>query len=89
MPAAAWGKEWIVHTQPAGSGEKALGYLAQYVQRTALSSQRILKEEDGRVTFQYRASDTGRWKRLTLDTPEFLRRFLQHVLPSGYHRATA
>ena len=30
MPAAAWGKEWIVHTQPAGTGEKALGYLAQY-----------------------------------------------------------
>lgn len=38
-------------------------------------------------TFQYRASDTGRWKLLTLETPEFLRRFLQHVLPSGYHRA--
>lgn len=86
VPAAIWKKEWIVNTQPVGSGEKALGYLAQYVQRTALSSQRILKEENGRATFQYRQSDTGAWKMLSLDTPEFLRRFLQHVLPAGFHR---
>jgi hypothetical protein len=85
-PAAAWNKEWVVNTQPVGSGEKALGYLAAYVQRTALSSQRIVKEENGQTTFRYRASDTGRWKLLTLDTPEFLRRFLQHVLPAGFHR---
>ena len=75
-----------VNTQPVGSGEKALGYLAAYVQRTALSSQRIVKEENGQTTFKYRQSDTGRWKLLTLDTPEFLRRFLQHVLPAGFHR---
>lgn len=96
VPAAVWKKEWIVNTQAVGSGEKALGYLANYVQRTALSSQRILKEEHGRTTFNYRQSDTGpvkpdghragAWKLLTLDTPEFLRRFLQHVLPSGFHR---
>src|SRR6185503_7526874 len=83
---AVWRKEWIVNTQPVGSGERALAYLAAYIQRTALSSQRILKEEHGQTTFQYRASDTGAWKVLTLDTPEFLRRFLQHVLPSGFHR---
>jgi hypothetical protein len=77
---------WVVNTQPVGSGEKALGYLAAYVQRTALSSQRIVKEDNGKTTFKYRASDTGRWKLLTLDTPEFLRRFLQHVLPTGFHR---
>lgn len=77
---------WIVNTQPVGSGEKALDYLAAYVQRTALSSQRIVKEEHGKTTFRYRQSDTGRWKLLTLDTPEFLRRFLQHVLPAGFHR---
>ena len=86
VPAAVWKKEWIVHTQPVGSGDKALAYLAHYVQRTALSSQRILKEEHGRTTFKYRQSDTGAWKLLTLDTPEFLRRFLQHVLPTGFHR---
>ena len=86
VPAAVWRKEWVVNTQPAGSGETALRYLAAYVQRTALSSQRILKEEKGRTTFQYRQSDTGRWKVLTLDTPELVRRFLQHVLPTGFHR---
>ena len=86
VPAVVWQKEWIVHTQPVGSGEKALSYLANYVQRTALSSQRILKEENGQTTFRYRQSDTGAWKVMTLATPEFLRRFLQHVLPSGFHR---
>jgi Putative transposase/Transposase zinc-binding domain len=85
-PTAAWRKEWIVNTQPVGSGDKALAYLAAYVQRTALSSQRIVSEENGRTTFRYRQSDTGGWKLLTLDTPEFLRRFLQHVLPAGFHR---
>ena len=40
----------------------------------------------GQTTFQYRARDTGGWKLLTLATPEFLRRFLQHVLPAGFHR---
>ena len=89
VPAIVWRKEWIVNTQPVGSGEKALAYLAAYVQRTALSSQRIVKEEHGKTTFQYRARDgatRGGWKVLTLDTPEFLRRFLQHVLPAGFHR---
>ena len=86
VPAAVWRKEWIVNTQPVGSGEKALAYLAAYVQRTALSSQRIVKEENGRTTFKYRQSETGAWKLLTLETPEFLRRFLQHVLPAGFHR---
>lgn len=86
VPSAVWQKEWVVNTQPVGSGEKALGYLGQYVQRTALSSQRILKEENGRTTFKYKSSDTGDWKLLTLSTPGFLRRFLQHVLPGGYHR---
>lgn len=86
VPSGVWQKKWIINTKAVGSGEKALRYLAGYVQRTALSSQRILKEENRRTTFQYRQSDTGAWKILTLDTPEFLRRFLQHVLPSGFHR---
>lgn len=65
-----------MNTQPVGSGERALGYLAAYVQRTALSAQRIVQEEHGHTTFRYRQSDTG----------EFLRRCLQHVLPKGFQR---
>jgi hypothetical protein len=96
VPAVVWRTDWVVNTQPVGSGERALGYLAAYVQRTALSAQRIVKTEHGQTTFKYRARDTGPvkpdghgaggWKLLTLDTPEFLRRFLQHVLPAGFHR---
>lgn len=86
VPAAVWRTDWVVNTEPVGSGEQALGYLAAYVQRTALSAQRILKAEHGQTTFKYRARDTGGWKLLTLATPEFLRRFLQHVLPAGFHR---
>jgi Putative transposase/Transposase zinc-binding domain len=86
VPAKVWRQEWVVNTQPVGTGEKALGYLAAYVQRTALSAQRIVKAEHGQTTFRYRHSDTGQWKLLTLDTGEFLRRFLQHVLPAGFHR---
>jgi hypothetical protein len=86
VPAAVWRQDWVVNTQPVGSGEKALAYLAAYVQRTALSAQRIVQAQDGQTTFRYRHSDTGRWRLLTLETGEFLRRFLQHVLPAGFHR---
>ena len=86
VPPSVWRAEWVVNTQPVGSGQAALGYLAAYVQRTALWAQRIVRQEHGRTTFRYRHSDTGAWKLLTLATPEFLRRFLQHVLPAGFHR---
>ncbi|MGH9651740.1 MAG: transposase, partial [Terriglobales bacterium] len=68
------------------SGAAALKYLAAYVSRTALGNQRILRDEGGRITFQYRASGERAWRTLTLAAPEFLRRFLQHVLPTGFAR---
>jgi len=86
VPAVVWRTDWVVNTQAVGSGERALAYLGAYVQRTALSSQRLVQEANGQTTFKYRARDTGAWKLLTLETPEFLRRFLQHVLPAGFHR---
>jgi len=49
-------------------------------------SQRILKEEEGQVTFNYKASEDQQWHTLTLAAPEFIRRFLQHSLPSGFQR---
>jgi len=58
-------------------------YLAPYIFRVAISNRRILKVEDGRVTFRYRASDTGTLRTCTLPAPEFIRRFLQHVLPKS------
>ena len=57
--------------------------MAPYVLRVAISNKRIVKLENGRVTFLYRHPDTQRWTPMTLDVFEFIRRFLQHVLPRG------
>ena len=80
----AWHKDWVVHSQSVGKGEGALKYLAPYIFRVAISNKRILKIADGQVTFAYRASDTGKWRRMILSVDHFLQRFLQHVLPKGF-----
>ena len=59
---------------------------AAYVYRTALGSQRIIADKDAMVTFTYRESETGNRRTMTLDAHEFIRRFLQHVLPKGFQR---
>jgi len=84
VPATVWQQEWVVHCQPVGDGQSSLKYLAPYIFRVAISNKRILKLEDGKVTFRYRASDTGRLRTCTLPAKEFIRRFLQHVLPKGF-----
>jgi len=79
-----WHQEWVVHCKPVGRGQAALKYLAPYIFRVAISNRRIIKVAEGKVTFRYRLSDTGHWRTSTLAAPEFLRRFLQHVLPKGF-----
>lgn len=86
IPASVWQKKWVVDVQPAGSGENAIKYLAAYVSRTALGSHRILNADNGHVTFKYKDSGDGQWRTLRLSATEFLRRFLQHVLPKGLQR---
>jgi hypothetical protein len=86
VPASVWRQEWVVHCQPVGSGEAALKYLAAYIFRVALSNNRILKLQKGQVTFRYRDSTTRHWKTRTLPAEEFIRRFLQHVLPKGFQK---
>jgi hypothetical protein len=62
-----------------------LKYLARYTHRVAISNHRLLKLEDGRVTFRYKDyADAQRHKTMTLAADEFLRRFVQHVLPRGF-----
>ena len=70
--------------QPVGNGLTALRYLAPYIFRVAISNNRIIKLADGKVMFRYRASDTGKLRTCTLPAEEFIRRFLQHVLPKGF-----
>jgi hypothetical protein len=86
IPTSVWRQNWVVDVQPAGSGEAALKYLSAYVCRTALGNHRILRDEQGRITFKYKDSGDGQWRRLNLPAKEFLRRFLQHVLPRGFQR---
>lgn len=81
-----WSQDWVVHSQPVGSGIAALKYLSAYVYRTALSNRRLLSDKDGLITFAYTESGTGADKTCTLAADEFLRRFLQHVPPRGFHK---
>jgi Putative transposase/Transposase zinc-binding domain len=77
---------WMVYAKPPfGGPEQVLKYLARYTHRVAISNQRILSMQDGRVTFEWKDyADGNKTKTMTLEAPEFLRRFLLHVLPSGF-----
>jgi hypothetical protein len=86
VPATLWRQDWVVHCQPVGTGQAALKYLATYIFRVALSNKRILKLQEGQVTFRYRDSAGRHWKSCTLPAEEFIRRFLQHVLPKGFQK---
>jgi hypothetical protein len=81
-----YAKEWVVYAKPPfGGPEQVLKYLARYTHRVALSNHRLVKLEDGRVTFRYRDYAEGRKEKLlTLSAEEFLRRFVLHVLPKGF-----
>jgi len=83
---AVWDVDWVVHCEPVGDGQNCLRYLGRYVFRVAISNQRIVSCDDGRVVFLYQKTGSNRWRQMTLDAREFIRRFLQHVLPSGFPR---
>jgi hypothetical protein len=71
--------------RPFGGPERVLKYLARYTHRVALSKGRLQELRDGRVTFRYQDyADAHRHKTMTLDAEEFLRRFVQHVLPRSF-----
>jgi putative transposase/transposase-like zinc-binding protein len=82
--------EWVVYSKrPFGGPQAVLAYLARYTHRVAISNSRLIAVDDNGVTFKwkdYRAEGHERQKIMTLATDEFIRRFLIHVLPSGFHR---
>ena len=84
VPAQVWQKDWVVHSEPVGSGQQAFQYLAPYIFRVAISNNRIRSLEYGAVTFTYKESATDQLKRCTVTAQEFIRRFLQHVLPNRF-----
>jgi Putative transposase/Transposase zinc-binding domain len=82
--------KWYVYAKPPFGGPKAvLAYLSRYTHRVAISNRRLIASDQDSVTFRYkdyRADGRARFKRMTLATDEFIRRFLIHVLPKGFHR---
>jgi hypothetical protein len=85
VPAKVWWLKWVADIQPVGSGEAALKYLAAYLCRPPLHESQIERCDAHSVTFRYRAQG-GEQRRDTVSGPEFVRRFLQHVLPKGFQR---
>ena len=84
IPAEVWDIAWNVNCQPVGSAEATLKYLAPYVFKVAISDRRIVSVENEQVTFTYKKSRSRRVRTMTLHVHEFMRRFLQHVLPTGF-----
>jgi hypothetical protein len=82
--------EWVVYSKrPFGGPQEVLRYLARYTHRVAISNRRLIALDDNGVTFKwkdYRLEGRERYKVITLATHEFIRRFLIHVLPAGFHR---
>jgi hypothetical protein len=82
--------EWVVYAKPPFAGPEAvLAYLARYTHRVAIANSRLIAFDGRSVTFKwkdYRASGKARYKVMTLAAGEFIRRFLLHVLPQGFHR---
>src|ERR1700688_936887 len=82
--------KWVVYCkQPFAGPKQVLRYLSRYTHRFAISNRRLVAADDGSVSFRwkdYRIEGPGRWKTMTIAPHEFIRRFLMHVLPKGFHR---
>jgi len=83
-------KRWFVYAKrPFAGPERVLAYLSRYTHRVAISNSRLIAADATGVTFSYkdyRIEGPGRYKTMTLKPDEFIRRFLMHVLPNGFHR---
>jgi hypothetical protein len=88
LVAESYRTEWVVYAKPPfGGPEQVLKYLARYTHRVAISNTRLLHLENGQVTFRWKDYAAGsRVRTMTLSAAEFLRRFLLHVLPTGFVR---
>jgi Putative transposase/Transposase zinc-binding domain len=82
--------KWVVYCkEPFAGPQQVLRYLSRYTHRVAISNRRLVAADDGSVSFRwkdYRIEGPGRWKTMTIAPHEFIRRFLMHVLPKGFHR---
>jgi hypothetical protein len=83
-----WNTDWVVYAKrPFAGPAQVLDYVGRYTHRVAISNNRLLSMDNGKVRFRYKDyRDGNRQKTMTLDGQEFIRRFLIHVLPPGFHR---
>ncbi|MFQ5473830.1 MAG: transposase, partial [Dehalococcoidia bacterium] len=87
LPRKTWKREWCSFSKHYGRARQAVvDYLARYAFRIAITNARILSMDDSHVTFKYKQRNTGEWETCRLTGVEFLRRFLMHVLPRGFHK---
>jgi hypothetical protein len=84
----AWKAEWVVYAKrPFAGPAQVLDYVGRYTHRVAISNNRLVSMDDGKVCFRWKDyRDDTRHKTMTLEAGEFIRRFLIHVLPDGFHR---
>ena len=84
----AWKAEWVVYAKrPFAGPEQVLDYVGRYTHRVAISNNRLVSMDDSKVCFRWKDyRDDNRRKTMTLEAGEFIRRFLIHVLPDGFHR---
>jgi hypothetical protein len=82
------GIEWVVFAKrPFAGPEQVLGYLGRYTHRVAIANSRLTADQDGKVSFTWKDyRHHGKTKVMTLEADEFIRRFLQHAVPDGFHR---
>jgi hypothetical protein len=87
IPACTWKRQWVSFVKHYGHGNQAvLNYLSRYVLRVAITNARILAVDQTHVTFRWKDRGSDSWQTTRLEGVEFLRRFLQHVLPQGFHK---
>lgn len=88
LPRKTWKRAWCCYCKPYGHGKQAvLQYLARYAFRIAITNARIITMDATHVTFRYKDREANQWRTCRLTGVEFLRRFLMHVLPKGFHKA--
>jgi hypothetical protein len=81
---SVWNLGWNVNSQAVGSSEGSLKYLAPYVFKVAISDSRIVRVENRQIIFRCKKPKSSRWRTISLEAMEFIRRYLQHVLPKGF-----
>jgi hypothetical protein len=86
LSSKAWKKPWNCDLRDVGSGAKAMEYVARYVQKTALDAARIIAINEHSVSYKWTHRESGEKRITTVKGLEFLRLFLQHVLPRGFRR---